>query len=152
MKLRNIKIRIGSVQESKDVQNKLFSLGCAWSGGQTSFCHTDAPHLYVENNIITYGSNPDCFDKHNAENCTLQEIMGWGLNAPDEPTKKQSIKQLKKELKAAKKEIESLTKAGLLLSSLVNKLSDELGTRILIKGIETTDFLGIMQLLEKEEK
>lgn len=72
--LANTKVYVAG--KSKEIQEKLFSLGYEWNEGNTDVKFTDYPFLYINNNHhILYGSDMGVFSKHKYREISFEEIL-----------------------------------------------------------------------------
>lgn len=62
--LGNIKIRIKNPEHSACVQKKLFEMGAMWSDGVKDGQCLHKPHLYVDNTLLSYGSDEEFFRQY----------------------------------------------------------------------------------------
>lgn len=84
--IHNIKIRIYSEEHSKQIQDYLYSLGADWifKVEEAKYMHTDKPYLYMENNIITFGTDENYFNTKDGLEINLfkltkiEKIKDWG--------------------------------------------------------------------------
>ena len=68
--MENLKIRVNSEAESKEVQELFFELGSAWISGPVEVRYTDSNYLYLRNGAVMKG---DCDEDFN-ENKNYKEI------------------------------------------------------------------------------
>lgn len=62
---KNFKIHVHSPEENKQIQLRLFQLGCVWLGDdkpELDERHSSNEFIYVRNNIITCGSTLEYFN------------------------------------------------------------------------------------------
>lgn len=83
--LDNTKVYVAG--KSKEIQEKLFSLGYSWNdectGTGTDVCHTEAPFLFIyEDMSITMSSDMDIFCNHGNEEITAEQILSLKLQKP----------------------------------------------------------------------
>lgn len=81
--LANTKVYVNG--KSKDIQEKLFSLGYSWNEEctGTDVCHTEAPFLFVyEDTSITMSSDMVVFCNHENSEITAEEILSLELTEP----------------------------------------------------------------------
>lgn len=70
--------------KSKEIQEKLFSLGYSWNDECTDVCHTEAPFLFIyEDTSITMSTNMDVFCNHENREITAEEILSLELAEPN---------------------------------------------------------------------
>lgn len=83
--------------KSKEIQEKLFSLGIYWYGNLAKVQIEDAPFLYIGMNKgileITYGSNVDYFYGHQYDEITAEEILNITIDEPIYRPFKEILKQ-----------------------------------------------------------
>ena len=60
---------------SKEVQEKLFEMGCKWDGGTTDVVNAHQPFLYVNNNKITCSTDMEYFSKHPNPEIKVDELL-----------------------------------------------------------------------------
>lgn len=69
--------------KSKEIQEKLFSLGYEWIEGDTDVIFTECPFLYInENHRIEYGTDMCVFTEHEHREITAEEILSLKLTEP----------------------------------------------------------------------
>lgn len=86
--MKPMKFRVTSDQQSIDLQNTLFRLGCTWLTTQKSLNHVPAAHLFVDDDgSLTYtgyrtpgnrnleSMGADYFKRHNAEEQNTAEFI-----------------------------------------------------------------------------
>lgn len=80
--LANTKVYVNG--KSKDIQNKLFSLGYYWSVGKgKEVIYEDKPFLYISKNYdITYGRDMCAFIQHEHREISAEEILSLELTEP----------------------------------------------------------------------
>lgn len=79
--LANTKVYVNG--KSKEIQEKLFSLGYKWSDGDVNVCHTKAPFLFIyENMIFTKNSDMEYFSSHGNREISAEEILSLELTEP----------------------------------------------------------------------
>lgn len=62
--------------KSKEIQERLFSLGCKWRDGDTEVCYTEQPFLYIHHKMfIVTGADMENFSKHENREITAEEIL-----------------------------------------------------------------------------
>ena len=62
--------------KSKEILEKLFTLGYEWKEGGTDVIFTDYPFLYIDNNHhISYGSDMWVFSEHEYREISFEEIL-----------------------------------------------------------------------------
>lgn len=72
--LANTKVYVNG--KSKEIQEKLFSLGYEWNKGGTDVLFTECPFLYIDNNHhIKYGSDMCVFSEHKYREISFEEIL-----------------------------------------------------------------------------
>ena len=82
--LANTKVYVNG--KSKEIQEKLFSLGYSWNNDSAStvVCHTEEPFLFIyEDKAITRSSDMDLFCSHENSEITAEEILALELNESD---------------------------------------------------------------------
>lgn len=78
--LANTKVYVNG--KSKEIQEKLFSLGYSWNNDSTGtdVCHTEAPFLFIyEDTSITMSSEMDVFCDHENSEITAEDILSLEL-------------------------------------------------------------------------
>lgn len=71
--LSNTKVYVDG--KSKEIQEKLFSLGFSWCGCSI-VKHTNVPFLYIDDDkYITYGDDMECFFKHDYKEISCDYIL-----------------------------------------------------------------------------
>lgn len=81
--LANTKVYVAG--KSKEIQEKLFSLGYKWNNCRTNTVvrHIEAPFLFIyENKEITKSSDMDIFCSHENSEITAEEILSLELTEP----------------------------------------------------------------------
>ena len=81
--LANTKVYVAG--KSKEIQEKLFSLGYSWTKDSTGtdVCYTEAPFLFIyEDKIITRSSDMDLFCSHENSEITAEEIIALEITEP----------------------------------------------------------------------
>lgn len=81
--LANTKVYVNG--KSKEIQEKLFSLGYSWNEDSTGtvVCHTEAPFLFIyEDKAITRSSDMDLFCSHENSEITAEEIIALEITEP----------------------------------------------------------------------
>lgn len=79
--LANTKMYVAG--KSKEIQEKLFSLGYAWNDGKTEVKYTRDPFLFInEEKIITRSSNMEYFTNKNHREISDEEILSLELTGP----------------------------------------------------------------------
>lgn len=81
--LANTKVYVNG--KSKEIQEKLFSLGYSWNDEctGTDVCHTDAPFLFIyEDTSITMSSDMCVFCNHENSEITAEQILSLELTKP----------------------------------------------------------------------
>lgn len=81
--LDNTKVYVNG--KSKEIQEKLFSLGYSWSKDSTGtdVCYTEAPFLFIyEDKVITRSSDMDLFCSHENSEITAGEIIALEITEP----------------------------------------------------------------------
>ena len=81
--LANTKVYVAG--KSKEIQEKLFSLGYSWNVDSTgtNVCHTEAPFLFIyEDKVITRSSDMDLFCSHENSEITAEEIIALEITEP----------------------------------------------------------------------
>ena len=72
--LRESKVYVNG--KSKEIQEKLFSLGYGWSTNGKQVIYTDKPFLFIqENSKITCGSDMEYFKSHEYREITSEELL-----------------------------------------------------------------------------
>lgn len=81
--LANTKVYVNG--KSKEIQEKLFSLGYSWNNDikSTVVCHTEAPFLFIyEDKVIIKSSDIGLFCSHENSEITAEEILSLELTEP----------------------------------------------------------------------
>lgn len=81
--LANTKVYVNG--KSKEIQEKLFSLGYSWNEEctGTDVCHTEAPFLFIyEDTSITMSREMDVFCDHENSEISAEEILSLELTEP----------------------------------------------------------------------
>lgn len=81
--LANTKVYVNG--KSKEIQEKLFSLGYMWDKGSTGtvVCHTEAPFLFIyEDKVITMSNDMYLFCNHENSEITAEEILSLEITEP----------------------------------------------------------------------
>ena len=81
--LANTKVYVAG--KSKEIQEKLFSLGYSWNNDikSTVVCHTEAPFLFIyEDKVITKSSDMNLFCSHENSEITAEEIIALEITEP----------------------------------------------------------------------
>ena len=71
--------------KSKEIQEKLFSLGYSWNEDSTGtvVCHTEVPFLFIyEDTSITMSNDMDLFCSHENNEITAEEILSLEITEP----------------------------------------------------------------------
>lgn len=69
--------------KSKEIQEKLFSLGYKWINGDTDVCCTEDPFLFIYKDMsFTRSSDMNCFSQHNNREITAEEILSLEVTEP----------------------------------------------------------------------
>ena len=72
--LANTKVYVAG--KSKEILEKLFTLGYEWKEGGTDVIFTEYPFLYIDNNHhISYGSDMCVFSEHEYREISFEEIL-----------------------------------------------------------------------------
>ena len=86
--LNNSKIYVNG--KSKEIQEKLFSLGYKWDNKRVEPQNIDKPFLFIyDNGIITYTSNMEYFKNHGHKEITLKELLSIQITELYRPFKNQ---------------------------------------------------------------
>ena len=84
--LENTKVYVNG--KSKEIQEKLFSLGYEWCGGSTKVSHTEAPFLYIYNtHYMSHGQDMCIFTEHEHREVSAEEILSLELTSNYRPFK-----------------------------------------------------------------
>lgn len=79
--LANTKVYVNG--KSKEIQEKLFSLGYEWCSGNTKVDHIEAPFLFIYTNMyFAKGSSMVYFSNHDYKEITADEILSLELTEP----------------------------------------------------------------------
>lgn len=79
--LDNTKVYVNG--KSKEIQEKLFSLGYKWINGDTDVCCTEDPFLFIYKDMsFTRSSDMNCFSQHNNREITAKEILSLEVTEP----------------------------------------------------------------------
>lgn len=79
--LANTKVYVNG--KSREIQEKLFSLGYKWNGGSTDVSHTEKPFLYIfERKAICNGDDMYYFIHGEYREITADEILSLELTEP----------------------------------------------------------------------
>lgn len=79
--LTNTKVYVNG--KSKEIQEKLFSLGYKWCDGYTKVDYTDCPFLYIyEESKFISGNNMVNFSDNENREITAEEILSLELTKP----------------------------------------------------------------------
>lgn len=79
--LANTKVYVAG--KSKEIQEKLFSLGYEWNEGCTYVKNTECPFLYIGNNHhISYGIDMVNFSNNEKREITAEEILSIEITEP----------------------------------------------------------------------
>lgn len=69
--------------KSKEIQEKLFSLGYKWANGDTDVCYTDDPFLFIyKDKSLTRSNEMNCFSQHENREITAEQILSLELTEP----------------------------------------------------------------------
>lgn len=70
--------------KSKDIQEKLFSLGYKWYNGDLGVCHTESPFLFIyKNKFFAHSSNMMHFSNHGHREISAEEILSLEITDDD---------------------------------------------------------------------
>lgn len=72
--IQDMKFRVGSEQESIEIQKLLFMMGCDWLYSGQTIKHTKGNYLYVYRDTITFGAEYDLYEAHQNKETTLEEL------------------------------------------------------------------------------
>lgn len=76
--LANTKVYVNG--KSKEIQEKLFSLGYEWSDGDTNVCYTKSPFLYISSSMtFTMGNDMEHFSERILREISAEEILSLEL-------------------------------------------------------------------------
>lgn len=81
--LANTKVYVNG--KSKEIQEKLFSLGYSWDNDikSTVVCHIETPFLFIyKNKVITRSSDMNLFCSHENSEITAEEILSLEITEP----------------------------------------------------------------------
>ena len=79
--LANTKVYVAG--KSKEIQEKLFSLGYKWNAGYAVVDYTDEPFLYIDGNMkLTHSNNMEYFSSHEHREISTEEILSLELTEP----------------------------------------------------------------------
>lgn len=79
--LANTKVYVAG--KSKEIQEKLFSIGYKWYKGDTDVIFTEYPFLYIDtNHHISYGRDMCTFTEQENREITVEEILSLELTEP----------------------------------------------------------------------
>lgn len=79
--LANTKVYVAG--KSKEIQEKLFSLGYKWKEGDTDVIFTEYPFLYIDDNRhISYGCDMCVFIEYEHHEIIAEEILSLELTEP----------------------------------------------------------------------
>ena len=79
--LVNTKVYVNG--KSKEIQEKLFSLGYEWCGGRAKVSHTDAPFLYIyKTRYMSHGRDMCIFTEHGHREISAEEILSLEITEP----------------------------------------------------------------------
>lgn len=79
--LTNTKIYVAG--KSKEIQEKLFSLGYKWCDGSIEVCFTEAPFLFIYTDMtFAKSSNMVYFSNHKDKEISAEEILSLELTEP----------------------------------------------------------------------
>lgn len=86
--LNNSKIYVNG--KSKEIQEKLFSLGYEWNAESKEVGFTTKPFLFIsEDSKITYSNNMEFFKSHEYRGITLKELLSIQITELYRPFKNQ---------------------------------------------------------------
>lgn len=89
--LDNTKVYVNG--KSKEIQKKLFSLGYDWVDAHNSnytknkIRFTNAPFIYIYENMLRYGSDMECFKMNYNKEITVEDILSIILEPEYRPFK-----------------------------------------------------------------
>lgn len=84
--LDNTKVYVNG--KSKEIQEKLFSLGYTWAGGENNVKHTDKPFLFIyEKDEISFTCDMEWFVNHENREITAEQILSLELTENYRPFK-----------------------------------------------------------------
>lgn len=79
--LANTKVYVNG--KSKEIQEKLFSLGYKWINGDTDVCCTEDPFLFIYKDMsFTRSSDMNSFSEHENREITADEILSLEIIEP----------------------------------------------------------------------
>lgn len=79
--LANTKVYVNG--KSKEIQEKLFSLGYKWTTGKTKVDCTEAPFLYIsKNHYISIGLDMCIFTEHEHREVSAEDILSLEITEP----------------------------------------------------------------------
>lgn len=80
--LANTKVYVNG--KSKDIQEKLFSLGYKWYAGELGICHTESPFLFIyKNKFFAHSSNMVHFSAYGCREISAEEILSLEITDDD---------------------------------------------------------------------
>lgn len=80
--LANTKVYVNG--KSKDIQEKLFSLGYKWYNGDIGVCHTEFPFLFIyKNKFLSWNDNMVYFSAHGHREISAEEILSLEITDYD---------------------------------------------------------------------
>lgn len=81
MLLANTKVYVNG--KSREIQEKLFSLGYKWNGGSTDISNTGKPFLYIfERKAICHGDDMEYFIRGEYREITAEQILSLEVTEP----------------------------------------------------------------------
>lgn len=79
--LDNTKVYVNG--QSWEIQEKLFSLGYAWSDGITAVCHTSEPFIYIwGDKRFCHGNDMNKFNGDSKREITAEQILALEITEP----------------------------------------------------------------------
>lgn len=79
--LANTKVYVNG--KSKEIQEKLFSLGYKWINGDTDVCCTEDPFLFIYKDMsFTRSSDMNCFSQHENREIAAEQILALEVTEP----------------------------------------------------------------------
>lgn len=96
-KLNNTKVYLGKY--SKEVQEKLFSLGYFWGHGATYVSNTNKPFLFISTYndlLLTYSDDLKYFNEHSAREITVEDILNIEETCRSFKDEKELIEEMNK--------------------------------------------------------